>query len=1430
MKNSFFAAIGRNIGTLALSVAIVLGMSYYLLSYVPQRTTSLNSRYFRTLARIGQNMRDKIKARQLNDESDALAIAHLLTDKQPPLSSQEEEEEVANISQVLRARESAEASDVVPAKVPGTLPKSVALVGGQFVFERLIPLLAGTDTSASAKGTARSRDEVRRYQFTRAVPVDTLVRDLLRADVFDYFLMVELPSNRLFYSSGATDLYLNTTNAEAAKGAKMPRWLTDSTLTHAGRAGALLVGGHEYQLFAQPVQLGAGLTCLLVGGVAGNRFNAERRELPAGWPELILGLLLLGILSLPFLKLLLINAREQIDRGDVLLCAASLVLGSAILLLTLQAGVSRYSTEPQVLHQQLAGLARDVATDLHGELTELNTIARAVDNSLIALDDSLQKQHPDSLIQPDPSGAVRAWQKPYPCPAYSQRGSVAGDYFTWISPEGRALFGLDPTEPPPPVATLGQNAQDDLSGGKYYVPSLLIRPYLRQMNAGAYQFVRKDTFSLDSIPQANDNERGPVLRFFSGPSEAYTLAASTDTCYFDMLRTVQSTSALSPASAGNSAPVLKALLARRSRWRTGLLCAFETTLLSFGDQLLPPGFGYCLLERNGNVMIHSKPELNLSENLLTDCEPAAPLRAALFAQTSTALEAVYQGKPTLLYVHPLPGMHRSLVTFFDMSYAKAQQSQTSLLGLTLLGSFWLLCVVFWALRRLIVPRTPGQEQLTNPDSFRSLWPHPTHAARYWHVVLGMGAGLLAFGVVAAQVGPLSLLCLLLVVPGLLYVLTYHHTRLRPDYSRRTHRWVVGLVSGLLLLLLAGHWAVVGGHETAWVAGLALGLGALVWWLLRGGLVRWLGHRGIALTRGYRLAYVWMLLGWIGLLGIVPALTCYRIAHLAERLQQVRYAQMHILRLNEQRPTQANAFHYYTTWFFGSDLKYDSDVPLRDAVKSAPRELATLDFFTSLGAAMNKPDEEASQVLTNDSTTARAWRPWQVSSLTQDPVTIVSQDNSSRGRVETTLKEGLHWGYPPTWPAGRWALIGLVVALVLVLQALVRYLVRRLFGLRDDAPSPLPQTAALAAPVCRLWLLPAGSAWADAPAWARQELGQPSIVLNCQRLFKPETKDSESAALASLPRPAATGTAPHVVVLANFDCFLTNADLTRRKCEFLTELQRRGWPLLVLSATHPVGYGDCGHPLEQQCQVSGHNDIREAGQLLLNTLAEFRVEYFALNNAPPAPLPANAEQQLIGPNLSLRRFFERECQLSPFVASLRPAIVANLWRRREPGVPLSRSEIVAVVQRLAQFHFRRLWLALSPQERFLLFDLAQDGLVNSDDRRPLDNLLRKGFLRFSGHGRLGLSSTSFRDYLLTAQRRREALRYAQADPDGSSWASAQTPLLLLLAAGALFVFISQPNILTQTQGFVVALTSLIPAIFGLLKFILPVSKAPSQPAG
>ena len=93
--------------------------------------------------------------------------------------------------------------------------------------------------------------------------------------------------------------------------------------------------------------------------------------------------------------------------------------------------------------------------------------------------------------------------------------------------------------------------------------------------------------------------------------------------------------------------------------------------------------------------------------------------------------------------------------------------------------------------------------------------------------------------------------------------------------------------------------------------------------------------------------------------------------------------------------------------------------------------------------------------------------------------------------------------------------------------------------------------------------------------------------------------------------------------------------------------------------------------------------------------------------------------------------------------------------------------------------------------------------------------------------MGLSSISFREFILSNLQRREALRYAEADSDERTWASAQAPIILLLVAGGLFMFISQPNTFMQTQGFLAALASLVPALIGLFKLLLSSTSAPTR---
>ena len=1431
MGKSFFAVLSRNTGTLLLSLAIVLSVSYYLLGYVPQRTASLNHRYFRVLARLGQNIQAKTAAQHFNDEGDARSLAHLLSyrlgrfyaaqyaGRRPP-PGYTPVQGVREAGRLLSARPGPERYGLGALTRPARAALGqdtitdgdwLRLEGNHLLFSYELPPLPGTAT---------------RYELTHSIPVDTLLRELLRPDVFDYFLVVELPSQRLLYSSGPTDVYLSAAEAGPGKFHRLTRWLADSSLVHTGRAGALAFGGQDYQVFAQPARLGAHLSCLLVGGVPSSRFNTEARALPAGWPELLLGLLLLGALALPFLKLWLMSSREQINRGDVLLCAASLILGSGVLLLTVQAALANYDSESRIITTQLRGLSRDVATDLHRELAQLNDVVRQVDDSVRRADEALRRRpRPDSL-RPDASGAVVTWHRPFPCRAYYRRGSAAGhygDYLTWMSADGQARFRLDPTipdraDPAPTLDALARALQDS----SYCLPSLAGRQYLKKVNARAYQRIADELYKPDSTESV-------VYTFRRAGKRQHLLRESfefrSNECFFDMIRTLPSASSLWEPPQERDIPRLQALLARPSRWgRTPLVCAFETRLLCFDNRIIPPGYGFCLIERTGNVMAHSNPDLNLSENLLTDCEPSGELRAALYARQPTSLQVVYQGKPTALYVRPLPGMGRYLIAFFDLRYAKAQQTQTSLLAVLLLGGFWLLGGLLGLLRWQLLPRIPHYHFSRN--RFQYLWPRPAYAAHYWLVATGLALGLLAAGAVATQVGPLSQLTLLLLLPLPLYVFTYHYLRSPSEDGWRVERALTWLAGATLLAGLAAHWRWVGGHETAWLAGFVLGLVGLGGTLMRRRLASWLTQHNR--PRHYRAAYAAVLLGWVGVLAIVPALNCYRIAQLAENLQQVRYGQLQLLAAYSAYKehhqlvaygTNTTNFHYYCDFFFGSDLKVAGIDPIQSPGPVAPADALALRLFANLQLPLGRPGEEAGAALELDSTANQQWHPWQVSSLAGRVLQVTSYDNASRSWVPSRLG-GLRPGALAEWPAAGWWLVGAVGLLLLVLWVLIQYLLRRLFGLAAaiTANPPLPAAPATAAPARRFWVLPAGSAWVDMPPWVRQAL-EPAVVIDCRQVFGPG-----GAVGAALVGPVAA--APGAVVLASFDYRLTDPALTRRKCELLTELQRRNWPLVVLSASHPAAFGDCGHPLERACPEAGHQAIREAGELLLSTLAEFQAEYFALSSAAPPPVPADAAPRLLGTTTSLARFFEQECQAMPFVARVRPTLLALLWQRQQLGQQPDRATIKAAVLQLAQFNFRRLWLTLSPHEKFILLDLAQDGLANTDaENLPvLRVLLQKGLLRLTSSSRLSLSSASFQEFVLTEPRQREALRYV-ADTEQGTWAAARLPVLLVLGASALFLFTTQRSVFTQAQNFLLGLTTLVPALLTLVRQLLT-----SKPAG
>ena len=1409
MKTLSFALIRRNLGTLALSGLILVGVAYYTFTLLPAKTRSLEGRYYRVLARIGLNLSQQLNAQRKAHEG---IQWHLNREKTPPTED------------AVRARWASDFSPGWPrpafvsfqplgAKAPKAAAGLEVRDGQLIVSEVLWPAGGGSGQRPT-------------HRLQWAVPFDSVVGQLGRPDVFAYFFVVDARRRRVVYSSEPAALVLDSAAL------RPPRWVRDSSGVYTGTTAPVVLRGRAHHLFVTPLPLAGGGTWLLCGAVPQARFDAERQTV-AGWTvELTLLVLVLGMLSLPFLKIAFMGARERLNREDVLRLGAALVLGLGLLLLGLQSLALRHWVEADVTRQQLQDLARDVSRRLGKEVGQLGVALRQADARLMS--DPAYK----ALLAP-PTAALPYWQL-YDVgwgllPAHRSlltRQADSSDVLVWLDPGGHARLAL------------GRKPIDYLTGlgGRNYFRAIAANP-----NPARY---RAD----DYAPAAT--YLGSVVSF----------------------RNAQRT----------------AVLARRSRWVADgspapTVCFLSTDLRCLRRPVLPPGFSFCVIDQRGEVLFHSNPRLSLSENLLADCEPADELQAALFTRDGQACEVRYQGRDSRLWVQPLavaqPGLF--LVTVADGDELRRWQLQTGLAALRLLVGCWLALGLLALLWHLLAPPLALSARIRS--SFPRLWPRPDFAPHYWRIagVHAVGVGLL-YGV-AGALSPLGQYVALLLLPLWLWGGTAALLRVKADGKLSLElSWLALAGTVLVLNLLAAYylWWEDAGPLLAFQGLLA---GAILLGYQLAGVAdrrRW----NPWLRARYRHAFSAMLLAWLVVLGAVPAVYCYQIANRAERTVQVRQAHLSLLRqLAAARVVvPADTLSRYLPFFAQTRLlnRLPADVTSRRTFWRSANERTNRTFYQWLHQDLG--DENHSRVLP----LANAGETGIPESLANADDTGIPEPIAGVSKVGSSAKDREPAGAaaaPPVALAGQWytlpeksgdasatryfsqasdygqplrseadALVsgtalffatgaasaqampffwllpvGLL-GLLALLAGLLHYLARACFlpaaathAYPPQTPAPGPEPAA-GMPVHRYIVTPTASTLEALPAALQTELAN--------KKDDPLARISGRALAADAPADPTQWLAQQLwqrgkcrrVLFEEVDFHPEDAALTDAKRGVLEALLGAGKHVIILARCHPLALVYCDHPMEPPCDVPEHVRQRHAGLALLDALAYFRAEYLPLQTPPSGPsaalLPGVVPALELGPattgEAALHRAvgegIGRECDWLPFLQRQRGFVLAQARAaQRQHGRLPDAERVVDLVHRLAQFHYRSLWRRLGPEEQFYLYDLAQDGLVNPHNQHVMHTLLQKGYLRFNRHGRLLLFNDSFRQFAVSALQQRRVAAYEAQQRRGSTWAAWQLPLLLVLASGFLFVFVTQRAAMTGAEQLLTAFVTLLPLLARLL---------------
>jgi hypothetical protein len=227
--------------------------------------------------------------------------------------------------------------------------------------------------------------------------------------------------------------------------------------------------------------------------------------------------------------------------------------------------------------------------------------------------------------------------------------------------------------------------------------------------------------------------------------------------------------------------------------------ALVTTPMSLTAPFLPYKVRFAVLDREGRVLFHSDPARSLTENFLQESEDNPKLRSLMAGRGTGALSGRYLGRTrrfyvTPLYVNPFGDPEWSLVVFEDAAVSETANIQTLNLALSMFGVYALALGALWALLAVRWPRAWT----------KWLWPDPMKGPQYQCAAkVGAAAGLICLSASALPAPAAVLFTAPVLIVGAVAAM-FLIVRAAAKSSRESATWLADFfrIRASLLFLLA----------------------------------------------------------------------------------------------------------------------------------------------------------------------------------------------------------------------------------------------------------------------------------------------------------------------------------------------------------------------------------------------------------------------------------------------------------------------------------------------------------------------------------------------------------------------------------------------------------------------------------------------------
>ncbi len=1195
------------------------------------------------------------------------------------------------------------------------------------------------------------------------------------------------------------------------------------------------ISNKNHKLFLQPIKLtpvkSEDKRKWFVGGlIEDKKFQRETRKLEAGIITPLFILFAIFILSIPLLKLCLMSKFEQLDISDVVLTYIPIIFG-VIALILLSLNIFQVSKDTNSVQEDLKTFAKEVGTEFASELRKAYRQLGKYDSEFRELmrkkQFKLKPGYNDNIINILSNPAYEKCKKddckiepPLKPLKHKLRPS---DY--WLF---KAAFWMDVTG-----QQILQLCTRQYGGRLINVES---RKYFQ--DAGNWRLPGKPDsgFMMQSITSMTSGER---LAAISMKSNLNSNLNSTED---------QKENSSKPGVA-----------------------AVTTQLTSVIDTIIPEGYGFCIIDETGEVLFHSNTQRNLQENFIEEVENDEDLKYTIKSKQAKHLELDYQNMSHECYVMPLQDIPLYIVTFHDIRYTTGTQGAIILYTVFLTLILSLFNILHFAAAARANYRKSRLERKF--DAFEWLRPLKEKEAAYKHLILSNILVFLFFIGFRIFVFTGGAGTFFLCASVILFVFTYNYCTItrKEDKKHSLKQYIPPLFSLVFLLVIdLIAWLIMDKFIRLLLFQVSLLLFILFIALSRimlSGI-----YKEVVFARFFsRRCYIYFILSWLILAWLTPVMMFYIDAYNIEHEIAARHLQAKLAERIENRDFEIDKF--YNEKMDRPDISVlasalpglrslnyclpsvvyflvDFDGPFRIWYSKKERKASGIyseAIWPKISRSAKKNFEDANEI--DDKKFNK------IVCLLKPPMNRVAAERrnfvfpfaSDKSRIWKKKDDKLYLQYIKKksfynsgdnkelyiesdlkyfkMPGGFTLLLYvIVIGLILILTYyLLYYFAEKIYGLNLTEFEDKKRTYTDAQEEIRHSIKAGSNLIIYCPTV--NEMGY------CEDVFydKSEPKDNKERIKANFidlnsdDRELAEVTknkSLQIVLIRNFELYSNAGDIDGNltKMNRVVTLLRSAKIQVAITTSKPLT--EIIEFYEETLAASSTKEKEKKSSTLTEEMkSKFREIIDLLNETNDCLIPVYPPLKTTerGPGEKMERQFTelilKEFEPADYFEAIEDSLYRYYDQLKKKKVPISEEDIegaiILKIQGLSQHYYNRLLNSCTDHEKYILYDIARDMLVNTNNSEVIDILLKKGLLVYDGGFKL--MNKSFRNYILSSIDPDELKHFVRTLYP--QWKSYKAPFLLIALGFAVFLAF-QENLLDNVHAII---TTAIGGIAIITKF-------------